>query len=224
MKLIIADINELIKIGLRTILQQEDNIEIVGEAKNNDELLELTNSFEADIILIDYTADGFNIDVVPKILKDHPNIRFVAITPEQSALTVVHAVKSGIMSYVKKDCSLKEIKESVQETNKGNKFFCGQILETIARANIDVEDIDLMNFNCDPIVMTEREMEIIKLISEGYTNGQIADMLFLSSHTVGTHRKNIMQKLGVKNTAGIVMYAVKTNIVSPNKFLFSEES
>ena len=97
-------------------------------------------------------------------------------------------------------------------------------METIARANIDVEDIDLMNFNCDPIVMTEREMEIIKLISEGYTNGQIADMLFLSSHTVGTHRKNIMQKLGVKNTAGIVMYAVKTNIVSPNKFLFSEES
>ncbi|MEZ4936352.1 MAG: response regulator transcription factor [Crocinitomicaceae bacterium] len=224
MKLIIADINELIKIGLRTILQQEDNIEIVGEAKNNDELLDLTNSFEADIILIDYTADGFNIDVVPKILKDHPNIRFVAITPEQSALTVVHAVKSGIMSYVKKDCSLKEIKESVQETNKGNKFFCGQILETIARANIDVDEIDLMNFNCDPIVMTEREMEIIKLISEGYTNGQIADMLFLSAHTVGTHRKNIMQKLGVKNTAGIVMYAVKTNIVSPNKFLFSEEA
>lgn len=224
MKLIIADINELIKIGLRTILQQEDNIEIVGEATTNEELLELVKSFEADIILIDYTAEGFNIDIVPTILRDHPNLKFVAITPEQSALTVVHAVKSGITSYVKKDCSLKEIKESVQETNKGNKFFCGQILETIARANIDVDEIDLMNFNCDPIVMTEREMEIIKLISEGYTNGQIADMLFLSTHTVGTHRKNIMQKLGVKNTAGIVMYAVKTNIVSPNKFLFSEES
>ncbi len=224
MKLIIADINELIKIGLRTILQQEDNIDIVGEAKSSEELVELTNSFEADIVLIDYTAEGFNIDIVPKILSEHPNLKFVAITPEQSALTVVHAVKSGIMSYIKKDCSLKEIKESVQETSKGNKFFCGQILETIAKANIDVDEIDLMNFSCDPIVMTEREMEIIKLISEGYTNGQIADMLFLSSHTVGTHRKNIMQKLGVKNTAGIVMYAVKTNIVSPNKFLFSEES
>lgn len=224
MKLIIADVNELIKIGLRTILQQEDNIEIVGEAKTNEELIELTNSFEADIILIDYTATGFNIDIVPKILDNHSNIRFVAITPEQSALTVTHAVKSGIMSYVKKDCSLKEIKESVQETHRGNKFFCGQILETIASANIDVDEIDLMNFSCDPIVMTDREMEIIKYISEGYTNGQIADMLFLSSHTIGTHRKNIMQKLGVKNTAGIVMYAVKTNIISPNKFLFSEEN
>lgn len=223
MKLIIADINELIKIGLRTILQQEDNIDIVGEAKSNEELIELVHSFDADIILIDYTAEGFNIDVVPKILNERPNLKFVAITPEQSALTVVHAVKSGIMSYIKKDCSLKEIKESVQETAKGNKFFCGQILETIAKANIDVDEIDLMNFSCDPVVMTEREMEIIKLIAEGYTNGQIAEMLFLSAHTVGTHRKNIMQKLGVKNTAGIVMYAVKTNIISPNKFLFSEE-
>ena len=221
MKLIIADINELSKIGLRTILQ-EDNIEIVGEANSSEELLELVKSFETDIILIDYTAEGFNIDVVPAILNDYPKVKFVAITPEQSALTIVHAIKSGIMSYVKKDCSLQEIKESVQETSKGNKFFCGQILEAIGRANIDVEDIDLMNFSCDPIVMTTREMEIIKLISEGYTNGQIADMLFLSSHTVGTHRKNIMQKLGVKNTAGIVMYAVKTNIISPNKFLFSE--
>ena len=224
MKLIIADINELIKIGLRTVLQQEDNIEIVGEVKNNEELLELAHSFDADIVLIDYTAEGFNIDIVPKILSERPKLKFVAITPEQSAITVVHAVKSGIMSYIKKDCSLNEIKESVQETNKGNKFFCGQILETIARANIDVDEIDLMNFNCDPIVMTEREMEIIRHIAEGYTNGQIAEMLFLSSHTVGTHRKNIMQKLGVKNTAGIVMYAVKTNIISPNKFLFSEEN
>lgn len=224
MKLIIADINELIKIGLRTILQQEDNIDIVGEAKNNEELVDLIHSFDADIVLIDYTAEGFNIDIVPRILADKPELKFVAITPEQSAITVVHAVKSGIMSYIKKDCSLREIKESVQETNKGNKFFCGQILETIARANIDVEEIDLMNFNCDPIVMTEREMEIIRHIAEGYTNGQIAEMLFLSSHTIGTHRKNIMQKLGVKNTAGIVMYAVKTNIISPNKFLFSEEN
>jgi DNA-binding NarL/FixJ family response regulator len=223
-RLIIADINELIKMGLRTILQQEDNIEIVGEAKNSSELLELTQSFETDIILIDYTAEGFNIDVVPSILRDKPEIKFVAITPEQSALTIVHAVKSGITSYVKKDCSLKEIKQSVQETSKGNKFFCGQILESIAKANIDVDDIDMMNFSCDPIVISDREMEVIKLISEGYTNGQIAEMLFLSSHTIGTHRKNIMQKLGVKNTAGIVMYAVKTNIVSPNKFLFSEEN
>jgi DNA-binding CsgD family transcriptional regulator len=67
-------------------------------------------------------------------------------------------------------------------------------------------------------------MEIITLIAEGHTNAQIAEMIFLSAHTVNTHRKNIMAKLGVKNTAGVVMYAVKTNLVSPNKFLFAAQS
>jgi DNA-binding CsgD family transcriptional regulator len=74
------------------------------------------------------------------------------------------------------------------------------------------------------VSLSERENEIITLIAEGLTNQQIAEQLFLSNHTINTHRKNIMAKLGVKNTAGIVMYAVKTNLVSPNKFLFAGDS
>ena len=75
--------------------------------------------------------------------------------------------------------------------------------------------------SCEPISLSEREQEVIKMIAEGYTNAQIAEKIFLSNHTVNTHRKNIMRKLGVNNTAGIVMYAVKTQLVSPNKFLFT---
>jgi DNA-binding NarL/FixJ family response regulator len=74
------------------------------------------------------------------------------------------------------------------------------------------------------VVISKREGEIITFIAEGYTNTQIAEKLFLSAHTINTHRKNIMSKLGVKNTAGIVMYAVKSNLISPNKFLFTSES
>jgi DNA-binding NarL/FixJ family response regulator len=125
------------------------------------------------------------------------------------------------MSYIKKDCDLQEISDAVLETAKGNKFFCGKILETINKANLDVDDIDYGVLTCDPVMMSERENEIIVLIADGYTNDQIAEMLFLSKHTVNTHRKNILFKLGVKNTAGIVMYAVKTQLVSPNKFLFA---
>jgi DNA-binding NarL/FixJ family response regulator len=116
---------------------------------------------------------------------------------------------------------LSEIVNAVIETSKGNKFFCGQILETIQKAEIDVNDLDFESFSCEAVVLSERENEIIKLVAEGNTNGKIAELLFLSNHTVNTHRKNIMSKLGVKNTAGIVMYAVKMNIVSPNRFLFS---
>ena len=94
-------------------------------------------------------------------------------------------------------------------------------MDTIHKAEINVNDLDFDSFTCEAIVLSERENEIIKLVAEGNTNNKIAEMLFLSSHTVNTHRKNIMSKLGVKNTAGIVMYAVKMNIVSPNRFLFT---
>jgi DNA-binding NarL/FixJ family response regulator len=224
MRIILADGNELIRIGLRTILNSNSGFNIVGEARNSSELHELVKNFDASIVLIDYTSTGFNIDDIHKILQTKKSLRFVAITPEQSAQTLVDALRSGVQSYVKKDCELSEIINAVEETARGNKFFCGQILETIQRAAIDVNDIDFESFTCEPVVLSDRENEIITLIAEGLTNGQIAEQLFLSPHTVNTHRKNIIAKLGVKNTAGIVMYAVKTNLISPNKFLFASEN
>jgi DNA-binding NarL/FixJ family response regulator len=223
MNLILADSNDIIRIGLRTILNSQKEIEIVGEAKDNQELEALISSFETDIVLIDYTSAGFSIDIIPAIINKFPTVKFVAITPEQSAQTLVDALRGGVKSYVKKDCDIAEIIDSVKATARGNKFFCGQILETIQLASINVDDLDFESFSCEPVLISERENEIIKLIAEGQTNIQIAEILFLSSHTINTHRKNIMAKLGVKNTAGIVMYAVKTNLVSPNKFLFASE-
>ncbi len=223
MKLILADSNEIIRIGLRTLLSTERNIQIVGEARNNEELIALNKAFDANIILVDYTSKGFSIDVIPQILQKKPDLNVVAITPEQSAQTLVNALRSGVKSYIKKDCDSSEIIDSIRETWRGNKFFCGQILETIRDASIDVNDIDIDSFSCEPITLSERETEIITMIAEGLTNIMIADSLCLSNHTINTHRKNIMAKLGVKNTAGIVIYAVKTNLVSPNKFLFAAD-
>lgn len=223
MRIILADSNDLVRVGLRTILLANNRIKIVGEARDNEELLQQVKNFDTSLVLIDYTSPGFDIAIIPKILNLKKQLKFIAITPEQSAQTLVDALRSGVMSYVKKDCDLGEIINAVEETDRGNKFFCGQILETIRKAAIDVNDIDFESFTCEPIVLSERENEIIVLIAEGNTNSQIAEQLFLSNHTVNTHRKNIMAKLGVKNTAGIVMYAVKTNLVSPNKFLFASE-
>ena len=221
MNLILADSNDLIRIGLRAILSTERSITIVSEAHSGEELLAQVKSFDTSLVLIDYTSSGFNIDIIPKVLSINKRIRFVAITAEQSPQTLVDALRSGISSYIKKDCDVNEILMAVKETGNGNKFFCGQILESIQRANIDVNDLDFESFSCEAVVVSERENEIIILIAEGLTNEQIAIHLFLSKHTINTHRKNIMAKLGVKNTAGIVMYAVKTNLISPNKFLFA---
>lgn len=221
--LILAEDNELVRIGLRTIFKNT-GVQVIGEASDSNELLSQIKSFKPDVVLIDYTSESFSIDVIPRALELSPELNFVAITPNQSGQTIVHALKSGIRSHVKKDCSITEIVDSVKETSRGKKFFCGQILETIHSEGIDVEELSDSEFTCEPIVLSAREVEVITLIAEGLTNVEISEKLFLSKHTVNTHRKNIMNKLGVKNTAGIVMYAVKEKFTTPNKFLFSGDS
>ncbi|HNR85140.1 MAG TPA: response regulator transcription factor [Taishania sp.] len=223
MKVVIADGNHLMRIGLRNTLNTNASIKIVGEVGSSKELLDFIKKTEVDIVLIDYTSEFFDIDVIPKIVSKNPSTHIVAITPEQSAQTLIDALRSGVQSYIKKNCDLDEILEAVVETAKGKKFFCRQILETIRHSAINVEDIDFDWCTCESTSLSEREVQIIKRIADGMTNAEIAEELCLSNHTVNTHRKNILSKLGVKNTAGIVMYAVKMNIVSPNKFLFASE-
>jgi DNA-binding NarL/FixJ family response regulator len=207
--------------GLRAILAQNDSITVTAEARTGAELKDQVANFSPDIIVIDYTSKDFQIDVVSQILLKDKKVRFVAITKDQSSQTIVDAIRAGVVSHVKKDCSAQEIAESVIETAAGNKFFCGQILQKIREEKINLDDIEFEELSCEPISLSEREMEVITLIAEGSTNAQVAEKLFLSAHTVNTHRKNIMRKLGVNNTAGIVMYAVKVQLVSPNRFLFA---
>ncbi|MDZ4750874.1 MAG: response regulator transcription factor [Flavobacteriales bacterium] len=220
-EIIIADSNHLIRSGLNAILKQYDDFRVLGEASNADQLEEMIVAFKPSIVLIDFASKGFEVNDIPRCIKKYSLVKFVAITGEQSGNTIVHALRAGITSYIKKDCDVNEIVDSVRETYNGGRFFCGQILDAIRKESIDVEDLNIVEMNCEPVNISEREMEVIKLIAQGYTNQEIADKLFLSHHTVNTHRKNIMSKLGVNNTAAIVMYAVKTELVSPNHFLFS---
>ena len=217
----VADSNKLINIGLETVLAKVEDVDFVGQAETGESLLQLLKEKRVDVVLMDFTAPGYSLEFIPEIFKISSDTRVVAITPDQEGATIINALRAGVTSYVKKDCDIDEIISSVRETALGSKFFCGKILETIRRVEIDPEDENFTNFNCEPIHLSEREQEIITLIAEGLTNTVIAEQLFLSPHTVNTHRKNIMQKLGVKNTAAIVMYAVKANLVNVNKFLFS---
>lgn len=220
MSIIIADSNDLMRAGLVSVLNEDASFFVAGEASDSEQLENQIEMNNPSVVIIDYTSGGFSVDVIKKFSSSKYGIKFIAITHAQSAQTLIDAFKSGVTSYVKKDCDSSEILDAVRETLNGNKFYCGQILDIIKRAQLDVDEIEF-DSSCDPIILSERENEIIILISEGYTNNQIAEQLFLSNHTITTHRKNIMAKLGIKNTAGIVMYAVKTNLISPNKFLFS---
>lgn len=222
-KVLIADSCELVRIGLKTVFGTNGQIKVVGEAISGEELSSKIKSSEPDVVVIDYTSADFDIAVVPEAIQQNKNVKFMAITHVHNGNSIINAMKSGIISHVKKDCGIEEIVDCVTETSKGNKFFCGNLLDIIRKESIDIDKITAESFTCAPVILSERELEIISLIADGYTNQQVAEKLFLSAHTVNTHRKNIMSKLGVNNTAGIVMYAVKSNLVSPNKYLFAAQ-
>lgn len=219
--IVIADNNFIIRAGLRSVLSQCEDYQIVAEVTTNTELTEILQTFDVDAVMMDYTSEGFDLSVVNRWARKAPAIKWIAITGSESGAVMVGALRAGFQSYIKKDCDFHEIIDSVRETVDGARFFCGKVLDQIKRENINVADLHIMDAHCDGVVISDRELEVIRYIAEGYTNNEIAEHLFLSQHTVNTHRKNIMSKLGVNNTAAIVMYAVKTKLVSPNKYLFS---
>src|SRR5690606_9201229 len=114
-------------------------------------------SFKTDLLIIDYTAPGFSVDNIAQIRNANSEIGILAITPDQSAAVLVDALRAGVTSYVKKDCSFPEILDAVKSTNQGNRFFCGQILESIQQANLNVDDLDPDAFTCDPVLISKRE-------------------------------------------------------------------
>ena len=219
-KVFIADSQHLILAGLKSILFSNTDFSVVGEAESGIELLEKVKLTNADILIIDFTSENFELDQLKQINLKFPSIKILAITPIYSKSVIQGAIKVGVRSYLLKTCDSLEIYEAIYATAKGEKFYCSKVLDVILNEN-ESGSFKSASVNCEGSSISERESEIIALIAEGFSNKEIADKLFLSPHTVNTHRKNIMAKIGVNNAAGIVLYAVKQNLISPNKFLFS---
>lgn len=221
---LIADHSELSLIGLRSVLADAPRIELVGAARDSVAMEAMIVRHRPHVVLLDHTAEGFGAMAIRDGLKRSRACRFVSITPRPSTATLMAAIRAGVTSYIRKDCDVQEIIDAVVHTADGSKFYCGKVLEVLRRASVDVEQFLQEPLSCAPIALSDRECEVVTLIAEGKSYTRIADELNLSSHTVIAHRRNIMQKLGVNNTAAVVLYAVRNGFVSPNKFLFDQRA
>ena len=221
--IVIADNSELILNGLKSILQPLVGEGIVSFTKFPP-LKEYLKATKNILLIIDYTSKGFSLNKVVELKNKYPKMLVMALTPYTNAQTIVQAVEAGIESHIKKECSIQEIKDAFNATSGGTKFFCNDIVAQMRKENINPKKIDFKSLDPNPVSLSDRELQIIQFIAEGYTNSQIAAIVYLSNHTVNTHRKNIMKKLGVNNTAGIVMYAVKEQMVTPNQFSFKKSN
>lgn len=216
-RIIIADSHFLSRKGLAVVLNENTDFSLVAEATSSSDLVSQSSFFKPELIIIDYTSPNFSLESLSQIVKKFPAAKLLAITDVQTNAVISKALNIGITSHLLKDCDQDEIVEAIYKTANGEKFMCGKITSAI----LDEKPANATEYSCEGFNISEREMEIIKLIAEGSSNKEVADKLFLSTHTVTTHRKNIMNKLGINNTAGLVLFAVRENLVSPNHFLFS---
>jgi DNA-binding NarL/FixJ family response regulator len=204
-RLIIADAQQLVADGLKEHFAREPRISIVGHASTGTALLKLLENVEADIVVMDISMremDG--IDATRKLRTLHPAVKVIA----HSALTDIEYVNSmlieGARGYLIKGCTDQEILDAVELVMDGGRYICAGARESVAKGYAHTDK----RMDGEYLGLTQREREIIRLIALEYTNEGIATKLFLSVDTIKTHRKNLMAKLNVRSTAGLVRYAV----------------
>ena len=213
---LIADNNYLSRLGLYTLLSTSPNIEVdYIEDDNFDNLVSCIKKNKPKILVLDFQSLGFNSKHIATLSNTFKRLQILAITDYMSRSEMQSVLDSGVRSYLLKECDKDEIIEALHSTYSGERFLCGKVAYFLSNSE-DLESIkpQLSKVSCKGLGITDRELDIIRLIAEGLSNKLIADKLELSTHTINTHRKNIMAKLNIPNTAGIVMFAVKNNLLA----------
>jgi len=190
--------------GIKQIISLTPGNRVVGVFASFDALYESLKKYHIDILFIDHTNQLISVEQLQTIITEHKDLKVIDITKKLPKAKIAEMLKNGVTSYLLDDCHALEINDAIKETYKGNQFFCSKVMDILTEKRSESDD---------NLELSLRELEIIELIAKGLTNKQIADKLFLSTHTVNTHRKNIMKKLGIKNTAGIVIYAIQENLL-----------
>jgi two-component system invasion response regulator UvrY len=213
---LIADKNYLSCLGLYTLLSKSSNFE--AEYTNDVDFEQLISTIKKNkpkILVIDFNSLGISSKQISIISKTFRKLQILAITDYLSKNEMQSVLNNGVTSYLLKECDKDEIIEALHATYNGERFLCGKVAHYLASyEELEIIRPELEKVSCQGLGITDRELDIIRLISEGLSNKLIADRLELSTHTVNTHRKNIMNKLNIANTAGIVMFAVKNKLLA----------
>jgi DNA-binding NarL/FixJ family response regulator len=210
---LIADKNYLSRFGLYTLLSESVNFEVNYTDKESfDQLLASIKQHKPKILVLDFQSLQFSNKQIVLILNTFKKLQILAITNFLPRTEMQAALNAGVRSYLLKECDKEEIIEALHATYNGERFLCGQVAHYLSQTDTSSSN-SIVKVSCEGIGITDRELDVVRLIADGLSNKLIADKLELSTHTVNTHRKNLMTKLNIQNTAGIVMFAVKNNLL-----------
>jgi DNA-binding NarL/FixJ family response regulator len=216
-KILIVDDHEVVRDGLKNILLSLNNVSIAGEAANGEDSISLYDSLKPDLVIMDISMPGMNGIEATRIIKENdPNAKILILTMHDNQEYLNQIIRSGAKGFVLKNTDKEELLDAVKTVAGGENFFSKDISKLIIENYIrSAKDSD-KNEGYKEVPLTKREVEILKYIAEGNSNQEIANKLYISYNTVDTHRKNIMHKLSIKNTAGLVRYAIEKGLINLN--------
>lgn len=207
---LLADSHYLVREGLYAIFEKINTFNIVGESLDENSMVDFIQQNQPEIVIIDYKNSGFRPESVEKIYALNPNTKVMVITGDLNRETIFQVISLGVNSFIFKSCDREEIENAIKSIGRNEKFFCSQALDILLEQTQKPKDRG--NEGCDPVSLSERELEIINLMAEGMNSRQIAEKLCLSVHTIYTHRKNIMKKLKLNSAGEVIRYAFDRKI------------
>lgn len=208
-KVLIADDHQLFREGLCNLLSESQDIEIVAQAQNGKNAVTMAGKFNPDIVLMDIAMPVMNgVKATILLQKKFPAIKVIALSMHTEKHFVKEILEAGAYGYLFKDCNYQQLIDAITTVNSGKKYLSETITQVLINDYLDKKNIQKSNPE-----LSERESEILKLFAEGKSSREIADLLFISIKTVGTHKQKMLEKLELKTTTDLVKYAIKKGII-----------
>lgn len=208
-KIIIADDHTMFLEGIVSLLENEEGIHIIGKATNGKSALEIIENTLPNIILLDISMPEMDGIEVTKIIKQkYPSVKTLIVSTHSNIQMIAKLIRMGVDGYLLKNAEKQELLHAIQTIKNGATYFCKEVEEKNEDNNSKIKNETLQITE-----LSSREKEILILIAQEFTGSEIAEKTFISLNTVNTHRRNLISKLNVKNTAGLVKYAIEYGLL-----------
>ncbi|MCB1315115.1 MAG: response regulator transcription factor [Leptospiraceae bacterium] len=213
-RLMIADDHDVLRLGLRNLISRDPGFTVVDEAASGQELLDKLEKQTCDLIILDLSMPGLNgIQVLERLGSRFPRLKVLIFSMHKEKEFFRHVMRKNVDGYILKDDNFDQILHALREIRDGRKSFSADLVESLYVEQDEQGNDAHGNERISLEILTRREKDILRRIAAGATNRQIADDLDISPRTVQTHRSNIMEKLHIKNTAGLVKFAMNSGLM-----------
>lgn len=211
-RILIVDDHAVVREGQRALIETEPGMELIGEGADGIEAIELTNSLKPDVVLMDLLMPRMGgVEAISKIKSEHTDVNILVLTSFAEDENVFSAIKAGALGYLLKDASPDELLEAIRKVYRGEPSMDSVVAQKLVNELHNTTDPSLMGES-----LTEREVEVLKLVASGLSNQDIGEKLFISERTVRTHVSHILDKLQLVNRTQAALYALREGLADLN--------